>query len=172
MKLTWLSLAFLGVCLQAEAQAPTEQIQTMKACSFLTGKWTGEGWIAFGPGQKRTFQETESVEPKLNGLVLQVEGLGRNAAGETVHAALATLSFDGNSKQYHFRAYDNAGHFLDASADCKDGTMTWSMAAGPRQMHYTIRLNEKGQWYETGEMTSDGQTAGQPFFEMTLTKSN
>ena len=44
------------------------------------------------------------------------------------------------------------------------------MPAGPRQMRYTIKLNQKGQWYETGEMSMNGQ-AGQQFFEMTLDKA-
>jgi hypothetical protein len=26
------------------------------------------------------------------------------------------------------------------------------------RMRYTIKLNEKGEWFEVGEMTQDGQT--------------
>jgi hypothetical protein len=35
------------------------------------------------------------------------------------------------------------------------------------QMRYTIKHNEKGEWFEVGEMTQDRQT-WHKFFEMTL----
>jgi hypothetical protein len=38
-------------------------------------------------------------------------------------------------------------------------------------MRYTITRNEKGEWFEVGEMTQDNQT-GHKFFEMTLRKDN
>ena len=124
--------------------------------------------MSFGPGEPRKFHETESVTPKLDGLLLEIEGLGTGNAGKVVHSALAILSFDGQAKQYRFRAYDGMGHFTDADADCKDGAMIWSMAMGPRTMRYTIKLNQKGQWFEIGEMSADGKW--QRFFEMTLDK--
>jgi hypothetical protein len=34
-------------------------------------------------------------------------------------------------------------------------------------MRYTIKHNEKDEWFEVGEMTQDGQT-WRKFFEMTL----
>lgn len=172
MKLACVATGFL-LANGAWAQPPntaSEQIDAMKACSFMSGNWAGQGWMAFGPGQRRTFHETENVRSKLGGLLFEIEGEGTNDAGEVVHAALATLSFDPDSKQYHFRAYDGTGHYLDTIAGCKDGVMTWSMPVGPRQMRYTIRLNQNGQWYETGEMSMNGQ-AGQQFFEMTLQKA-
>lgn len=163
---------FLGGLAGAQQPGPTlqEQTQAMKACSFLEGQWSGQGWISFGPDQRRTFHETESVQPKLDGLVLQVDGTGTNDAGKVVHAALGILSFDGETKHYNFRAYDGSGHSLDAAADCKDGTMTWSMGADPRKMRYTIMLNGKGQWHETGEISA-GDDSWHPFFEMTLSKT-
>ncbi|HLH09903.1 MAG TPA: hypothetical protein VKW78_21870 [Terriglobales bacterium] len=78
-------------------QPPTtvpQQLAAMKQCGFLEGKWKGDGWMMMGPSERRTFVEIENVEPKLGGLVLQVEGLGRNSEGKTVHEALALLSFD------------------------------------------------------------------------------
>jgi hypothetical protein len=172
MRLASVSTALL-ISATAFAQPPNtapEQIEAIKACSFMSGRWAGNGWMAFGPGQRRPFHETENVRPKLEGLLFEIEGVGTNDAGKIVHAALAILSFDPDSKQYHFRAYDGTGNYLDTIAGCKDGIMSWSMPAGPRQMRYTIKLNQKGQWYETGEMSMNGQ-AGQQFFEMTLDKA-
>ena len=83
--------------------------------------------MSFGPGEPSKFHETESVTPKLDGLVLEIEGLGTGDGGKVVHRALAILSFDERAKQYRFRAYDGMGHFTDADADCKGNAMTWSM---------------------------------------------
>ncbi|MGO9012467.1 MAG: hypothetical protein ACLQPN_20420 [Bryobacteraceae bacterium] len=165
---TTVFLAATGAA-QIPSTAP-EQIGAMKSCSFLAGQWAGEGWMSFGPGKPSTFHETESVAPKLDGLVLEIQGLGTGDAGKVVHSALAILSFDGQTKQYHFRAYDGTGHFVDADASCKDGAIIWTLPMGPRQMRYTIRLNQKGQWFEVGEMSGDSQK-WQKFFEMTLSKS-
>jgi hypothetical protein len=48
--------------------------------------------------------------------------------------------------------------------------MTWSMAVSPRQMRYKISLNEKDQWSEIGESSTDGKRWEQ-FFAMTLNKT-
>ena len=45
---------------------------------------------------------------KLNGLVIVVEGTGRNAKGRVVFQALATISHDGANSTYHLRAYNDS----------------------------------------------------------------
>jgi hypothetical protein len=173
MKHTLALMALMSVPVFAAAQSgppPSTvpaQIEAMKACSFLAGQWQGEGWMAFGPGERRSFHQTEDVTFKLNGLLLQIEGLGKNDAGATAHAALAILSYDPDEKRYRFKSYEHMGHTVDAAAECRDGTMTWILPAGPRTIRYTINLNQKGQWYEIGEATTDGKSY-QKFFEMTL----
>lgn len=173
MKHTLALLALMSVPAFAPAQSgpPPDtvpgQIRAMQACSFLVGQWRGEGWMMFGPGDRRAFHQTEDVTSKLNGLLLQIEGLGKNDAGETVHAALAVLSFDPGERRYRFKSYEHMGRSVDAAAECRDGTITWILPAGPRSIRYTIVLNQKGQWYEIGEATTDGKTY-QKFFEMTL----
>jgi hypothetical protein len=175
MKAKWICTAALVLTAGASAQQPStapEQIQAMQACSFMVGRWSGEGWMSFGPGPRHTFHASENIEPKLNGLLLEVQGLGTDETGRTVHAALAVLSFDAAEKRYHFRAYEQMGHYIDSVADCHDGAMTWSLPAGPRTViQYTISLNPKGQWHETGAMTVQGQ-AEQSIFEMTLDKKS
>lgn len=174
MKIRWICAAAM-LAGSASAQQPStvpEQIQAMQACSFLVGRWSGEGWISYGPGPRHTFHETENIEPKLSGLLLEIQGLGTNEAGKTGHAALAILSFDATEKRYHFRAYEMMGHYVDSVAECHDGVMTWSLPAGGpgAVIRYTISLNPKGQWHEVGMMTGQGQ-AEQQMFEMTLDKS-
>jgi hypothetical protein len=47
-------------------------------------------------------------------------------------------------------------------------TLEWGLQISERgRIRYTIELNEKGQWFEVGEMTQDGQKWNK-FFEMTL----
>ncbi|HWR17492.1 MAG TPA: DUF1579 family protein [Terriglobales bacterium] len=153
---------------QPPSTAPA-QIDAMKQCSFLVGEWKGEGWMAMGPGDRRTFSQMETVESKLDGLVLQIEGLGKDASGKIVHHALATVAYDPESKSYRFRSYENHGRYLDTNAECNGSTLLWFMQAGPRKIRYTIRLNEKQQWSEIGEASPDG-TSWMKFFEMTLSR--
>jgi hypothetical protein len=171
MTLAWLCTA-LAAAHAASAQQPStvpEQVKAMQSCGFLTGRWEGEGWIVLAEGKRTSFHETEEIEPKLGGLLLLVQGLGTSKEGRIIHAALATLSFDAQDKQYHMRAHEQMGHYIDSIAQCRDGMMTWSLPAGPRTLHYTISLNPKGQWHEVGTAATQGGPE-QQLFEMTLDK--
>jgi hypothetical protein len=169
-----LLVAVLICAVAVSAQQPPstvgEQIEAMKQCGFLVGDWKGEGWMMMGPGDRRTFSQSEKVEPKLNRLVLQIEGLGKDPNGKVVHEALATVAYDSHSKGFRFRSYEMQGHYLDTDSNCQDNTLVWNMSAGPRKIRYTIKLNDKKQWFEIGEFSADGNT-WQRFFEMTLDKS-
>lgn len=72
------------------------QLEEMKKLDFLIGEWRGEGWAEFIPGQRRTSSITENVQPKLGGMVLLIEGLGKaKVAGKeeevAVHHALGIV---------------------------------------------------------------------------------
>ena len=49
----------------------------MKKLEFLVGDWSGEATVLRGPGQFVELAQTESVQFKLDGLVLVIEGTGR-----------------------------------------------------------------------------------------------
>src|SRR5262245_31732178 len=75
-----------------DAKAPAVQQEAMKKLSFLVGEWKGESWTEFVPGQRHTSTGTESVQRKLGGLLLVIEGVhrrkgGDQEAGEVVHGA-------------------------------------------------------------------------------------
>jgi hypothetical protein len=168
MRLRLIGLA--TVCMAtAVAQAP-EAIERMKGLQFLAGKWTGSGWIMMGPGQRRTFTQTEDVQAKLGGLILTVEGMGRNDKGEVSHHAFAVISWDPEGKAYRFRSHDQHGRSLDAASSVEDGVFEWGAEMGPRRIRYRIRLNAKGQWYEVGETAAAGGP-WQKMFEMTLDRA-
>ena len=70
MKRINLLLWVVALSVPLSAQNPTSaQLDAMKKLDFLVGQWKGEGWISFGPGQRRTFTQTETIEPKLGGLL-------------------------------------------------------------------------------------------------------
>jgi hypothetical protein len=165
--------------LSSPAQSPPTaeaQRQAMKKVDFLVGNWQGEGWMEFVPGQRKPFRGTETVQRKLDGLLLSIDGLHHAKVGErdeeaVVHAAFAILTFDPKEKRYRFQGFTSRGNHEDAEAKITDGQMVWSMKI-PQfgDVRYTIKLDDKGRWFEIGEVTRDG-TSWRKFFEMTLERA-
>jgi hypothetical protein len=145
----------------------------MKKLEFLIGEWKGEGWTEFVPGQRRTSPITETVQSKLGGTVLLVEGLGKNRQpGKqeevVVHHALGIISYDPSAKLYRVKTYLVDGRSVEAEARFIGSSFQWSFKTPQGfSVRYTVKLNEKGEWFETGEMSQDGNSWRQ-FHEMTL----
>ena len=153
------------------------QVEEMKKVQWLAGKWEGEGWMMFGPEEKHTFLQTETVTSKLNGLLLAIEGLGTvgtSDKGESkiIHNAFAVLSYDSKNQRFVMRAHKADGAFTEADARVNDnGDFIWGFShpyAG--ELRFTIRQNDKGQWYEMGEVSSDNGNSWFQNFEMLLNK--
>ncbi|HMV46461.1 MAG TPA: hypothetical protein PLD20_15425 [Blastocatellia bacterium] len=171
-------IAFLLLPAAALAQSHgTGSAEEMKKPAFLIGDWHGEGWIEMGPGKRSTFKQTETVQSKLNGTVLIVEGLGKGKIGNTgeegvIHNALAVISYDAAAKKYQFRAFRADGNYIDAAATVGDKQLVWGFRDPQRgtEIKYTIKLTDAGQWREVGEFSMDGKQWRQ-FFEMTLQRA-
>jgi hypothetical protein len=161
-------LCISSVALLAQAPASGQRAE-MKKLDWLVGHWKGTGWIQMGPQGRTEFTQTETIQSKLDGLVLVIEGQGRSKAdGSTVHIALAFVSYDERAKTFRWRAFTAEGRQTDTEAKVGTDTLEWGLEIPQRgRMRYTIKLNEKGEWFEVGEMTQDGQT-WQTFLEMTL----
>jgi hypothetical protein len=169
-------LLLAGVAGSSPAQppaAPAAQREAMKKLDFLVGQWKGEGWMEIAPGQRRTFKGTEVVQSKLDGLLLTVEGIHRGQVGGkgeevVVHSAFGVVSYDDKAKRYRFQAFTGRGDFVDTEATVSDGKLAWGMKV-PQfgDIRYTVKLDEKGRWFEVGEVSRDGKT-WQQFLEMTL----
>jgi hypothetical protein len=145
------------------------QRAAMKKLGFLVGKWSGGARVQRGPGPAIELTQMEDVQYKLDGLVLLIEGTGRNKSdGQVVFRALATVDFDEESGAYRMRAY-NDGRSLDTelklAADGKG--FTWGFAFGQIKTSYVMHLNEKGEWTETGEVVMGNQPP-MKFIEMTV----
>ena len=99
-----------------------------------------------------------------------IEGLGKaKEDGSTVHEALAFISFDHRAKTFRWHAFKPEGQ-IDTEAKVGTDRLEWSLDIPQRgRMRYTITRNEKGDWFEVGEMNQKDQT-WRKFFEMTLRK--
>ena len=106
MRFTFPALLF-GAAFLCTAQQPnvTAQREAMKKLEFLAGKWSGDALVSRGPGQPMKVVQSENIQFKLDGLVLLLEGTGRNADGRIVFQALATVSYDDAASVYRFRSY-------------------------------------------------------------------
>jgi hypothetical protein len=149
--------------------APETQRAQMKKLDWLVGRWKGAGWIQMGPQARKEFSLTEVVQVKLDGLVLMIEGLGKSSAdGAVAHSALAFVCYDDGARQYRWRAFTAEGRQTDAEARVDIDNLEWGYEISPgRRMRYTLNRNKKDEWFEVGEMTTDGQT-WRKVFEMTL----
>lgn len=138
----------------------------MKKLDFLVGKWSGPASVFRGPGEPLKVTQTENVQFKLDGLVMLVEGMARNAEGKVVFQAMATIAFDESASVYRFRSYSD-GHYLDTELKLLPKGFLWGYDAGPAKISNTMRVNEKGEWTEVTEVTV-GTAPPRKGVEMTL----
>ena len=172
---TTLSAALVALALlsafAADQPTPKEvQQKEMKKLDWLVGHWKGSGSIQMGPQGRHEFTQSETIEAKLDGLVMVIEGLGKaKEDGSTVHEALAFISYDHRAKTFRWHAFTPEGQ-IDTEAKVGTDTLEWSLQIPQRgRMRYTITRNDKGEWVEIGEMSQEDQT-WRKFFEMTLRK--
>src|SRR5687768_4651575 len=99
MRFLTLSFSLLLACAPAAAQAPDPSAaaaEAMQRLAFLHGTWRGEGVTMMGPGQRESAAVLETAQPRLDGTVLLVEGLGwkgtQGAADyQVVHQAMGVV---------------------------------------------------------------------------------
>jgi hypothetical protein len=144
------------------------QSREMKKLDWFVGRWKGTGWIQMGEQGRHEFTQTETIESKLDGLVLVIEGSGKaKEDGSTVHTALAFVSYDHRTNKFRWHAFTPEGQ-IDTEAKVGTDTLEWTLEIPRRgRMRYTITRNEKDEWFEIGEMIHEDQTRHK-FFEMTL----
>jgi Protein of unknown function (DUF1579) len=158
---------------QPPAPDPAAQLSRMEKLGFLVGTWEGEGWMVTGPAGRRSAHGTETVESRLGGLVLVIEGKFTSPeSGEPVHQALGVLSWDPGAETYRFRAFLADGRAAESEGRFADGAFTWNPPAPPgMEIRYVLRLDDQGRWFEVGEMSRDGGETWNQFMEMTLKKA-
>lgn len=158
----------------ASPDAAALQLAAMKKLEGWAGKWAGSGWVLTFPARTRqAFTITETVQSKLGGRVLLVEGNGKERDPETgvevdSHNTVGVFSFDEKAQTYRFRTHEAAGRAVDGTAVLTDNGLEWGFQdeASGATIRFTIRL-EGNRWHEVGEASRDGQT-WHKFLEMTL----
>jgi len=160
----------------APAQQPSEAHKAeMKKLDFLAGKWKGPATATTREG-KQDLTQTEVIEYRLGGTILTVEGTGRGKlAGKTEEAvifnAFAVISYDADAKKHRIKAYRMEGTAVEADLTVTEKGFKWGFKPpqGGVEVRYVMTINDKSEWYQTGEYTLDGK-AWTKFFEMTLTR--
>ncbi len=143
----------------------------MKKLDFLIGKWSGEAHVLLSPTGPNDLAMSEHAEYRLDGLVLTIEGVGRNKSdGKPALQAFGVISYDDASGTYHMRAF-NDGRFLETVMKLADDGrgVTWGFTMGQHQTRSTLRITDAGDWTEHHEI-SVGTTPSKPIMELRVSR--
>lgn len=150
-------------------------VEKLKAFSFLVGEWEGTGSMTMGPNQKFDCNIKESVQYRLSGNALLIEGVGRARVGEKgaeqiVHEAIALVTWSPREQKFIMHAMTaRAGH-VAPWMEVGDRKLVWGFDNGAGgKIRYTITIDEKGRWVEIGEFSMDEKNWN-TFMEMILAK--
>ncbi len=131
------------------------QKAAMKKLDFLAGDWSGEATVLQETGQFAELAQTESAHFKLDGLVLMIEGVGRDKTdGKLVLQALGLISFDDEIGTYKMRAFNN-GRWLETEVKLagSGNSISWGFELGVFKTNTVLRVDENAEWTEHGELT-------------------
>jgi len=168
IKFLCLAALVLGTMTDAWAQPSYDLNEAaqkkMSQLSFLEGNWKGSGWMMAQDQKRSTFESEETIQFKLSGTLLEVEGISRSE-GRVVHHALAVISSAEGEGKFDFTSFLQSGEKGTYPAELIDGKLYWYPK---KQVRYVIEINAKGQWFEIGEYNAGKEWY--KFFEMTMDK--
>lgn len=165
-----LSFLFVGPVAFAQQNnlLPVVQ-QKMQALQWVAGKWQGPLYLTGGDGAKHEFKQSVAFTPKVKNSVLLLNEAGF-LGQDTIFQNIGLLSYDALQAKYTLKAYTKEGTQVDAEVEVQDKMMIWRVKIPGSIIRYTIRLNEKGQWHQLGEGSTDEGQKWKPFFESTLSR--
>ncbi|MBV6457680.1 MAG: hypothetical protein HONBIEJF_00797 [Fimbriimonadaceae bacterium] len=166
---TLLASAAFVTPLQEQGPSPAEKAAIEKV-GFLVGKWQGKGWVMEPSGAKADYTGTETVQMKLSGKALLVEGEFKDGEGKVRHQTLAIITYDTKTSKYQFRTYlfnqPEAVHDLILTED----GFTWELKPNnTTKVRFNMTGKAKQEWIETGEVLIEGRPP-MKFMEMNLKK--
>ena len=160
----WVVVCAATLCvtgeLAAQAPDPAAVQAAIAKLDFMVGRWRGEAWQLRGSERVQT-QMRETVERKLGGAVLLVEGRGAivapGAEERVVHHALGVISWDPRTSSYTLRSYLATGQSGDFAVTLVDGGVSWTREVPGGSIRNTARFTSD-EWHEVGEFSRDGAT--------------
>ena len=158
----------LGLAWNAWAQQSATE--AMGKLGFLVGEWQGKAQAVTGPGQQVNLQQHESVEYRMDGKLLLLEGKGYEEE-KLVFDALAVVTYNEPKQEYELTSWLGTGQNTQAYRREKgEGKFEWGFDVPQGgKVKYEFSLNELGQWVETGQYSPDG-SQWYPSFSMLLDK--
>ena len=174
MKTIIFSLIIMGFHLDLIAQRPDFSPQckeAMQQLAALAGDWKGTATMQTQNGPM-TLDQSEHIEWKLDGLLLAIEGIGRQKDAIQFHA-FAVINFDPFTKQFKFKSFVKEGYATDAYFKVQqENQFEWGfdISSGGKSKHTIVLDREKKTWYESGEYSRDG-TTWMKFIELNLTRN-
>ncbi len=160
----WCCLSLVSICnFNAQSFETDKKAQKdLLKLNFIIGEWEGSGWRMSPEGVKHTFEQTERVQYKLDSTAILIEGKG-TANGQVIHNAMAVITSNDTPGEYEFQSFLQNGMKGNFKAEIRDNVFYWYPNENVR---YIIKINEQGEWFETGEYQRQGEWM--QFFEMTL----
>lgn len=150
------------------------QIEKMKPLAFLVGEWKGAGFY-FAGERKIEIESTERVESLAGGTCLMIVGKhwmkGPNDQKLLIHDAAAMIRYNAVENKHRILTQLASGLGNDFDLVPGEKGFVWgyeSETAGTSR--YTMKLTERGEWFEIGERSADGGKTWTKFLEMTLKK--
>ena len=159
------------LCMAQSPRVPQVQIQrnAMDKLRFLAGTWSGQARIWREADSSVDLIQTEQVTYKLDGLILSIEGIGKNKSdGRVILQALGLISYDDEASVYRMRAF-NDGRWLESDVllDNSGTGLHWGFTIGQIKTDSTLRINENGDWTESHQLKV-GSQPGRKFMEVTV----
>ncbi|MFT3880135.1 MAG: hypothetical protein QM703_10805 [Gemmatales bacterium] len=166
----------ISLHLLCPSEDASPRLAAIKKLDNWVGTWKGVGWSMNEKGERFDFTITESVQRKVAGTVLLLDGKGvrKNDQGEeiTTHDGLVVISYDEKTHRYHWHGYDVGREPVHSELKMINGAMQWEVQPPNRSptIRFTIKI-ENNRWHETGEVSLDGK-AWNKFMEVTLERQN
>lgn len=171
LNITLVALLLISTLTSTFSQSASQKIDsTLSPVSQLAGQWSGSGWLRTRSGQRVEFNQTESIEFKLDGQIMTVNGIGKDKnTGKKSFEAFGILSYNKQKSKYVFDAYTAEGqHTLADVALSKNKFDWWFDVPNGGTIKYSITFDDHS-WSEDGNYSPDGNQ-WYPFFHMDLTK--
>lgn len=172
-QLIFISLSFFNGI--AFGQVPeNSQRAALRQLNWLIGEWSGSSVVNMG-GKKSVVSVKETVQPSLDSTIFIITGRGteKDTLSDKdiiVHDAFAVVSYDEAQNKFRWNAWRMpGGTYGQLEIKLGEKSFEWSTQVKGGQTRYKAYLNEKNQWVEVGEFSSDG-LKWYKYITMTLNK--